>query len=65
MTEQTVTTDLRLAELLATLALATDLGLGVPLETLLRTCLLSVRLGAAIGLSGQDLADVYYAALLH
>ena len=57
--------DLRLAELLATLSLATDLGLGVPLETSLRTCLLSVRLGEAVGLTGQDLSDVYYAALLH
>jgi hypothetical protein len=40
---------LRLAELIAMLSLATDLGLGQPMEYLLRTCVLGVRLAATLG----------------
>lgn len=35
----------RLAELIAALSLATDLGLGQPMEHVLRSCLISMRLG--------------------
>ena len=41
---------LRLAELIAALSLAIDLGLGQPMAHVLRTCLLAVRLGRALGL---------------
>ena len=58
------TPQIRLAELMAALSLATDLGKGQPLEHTLRVCLLSVRLGDALGLSEQDLREVYYLALL-
>ncbi|HEX2036564.1 MAG TPA: HD domain-containing phosphohydrolase [Chloroflexota bacterium] len=55
---------MRLAELVAALSLATDLGMGQPMEHALRTCLLAVRLAQALGVGGDDLADVYYVALL-
>jgi HD-GYP domain-containing protein (c-di-GMP phosphodiesterase class II) len=55
---------LRLAELLATLSLASDLGLGQPLEYLLRTCLVATRLAAYLGLRDEDQRTVYYVALL-
>ena len=55
---------LRLAELMAALSLATDLGMGQPLEFALSSCVLSVRLGEALGLGDDELRDVYYQALL-
>lgn len=39
-------TGLRLAELMAALSLATDLGTAQPMEHALCSCILSVRLGA-------------------
>ena len=57
-------TDLRLAELMAAISLATDLGDGYPLEKGLRDALLAVGLARELGLEGQDLSDVYYTALL-
>jgi HD-GYP domain-containing protein (c-di-GMP phosphodiesterase class II) len=56
--------ELRLAELVAALSLATDLGMGQPMEHELRTCLLAVRLGEALGLAERTLAEIYYVALL-
>jgi HD-GYP domain-containing protein (c-di-GMP phosphodiesterase class II) len=55
---------LRMAELIATLSLATDLGMGQPMEQALRTCLLSMSLGRQIGLPADTLVDTYYLALL-
>lgn len=55
---------IRLAELIAALSLATDLGMGQPLEYALCSCVLAVRLGAALGLGEQELREVYYQALL-
>ncbi len=54
----------RLAELLATLSLAADLGLGQPMEHLARSCLLAVRLAERIGLDDDDRETVYQLALL-
>jgi HD-GYP domain-containing protein (c-di-GMP phosphodiesterase class II)/DNA-binding CsgD family transcriptional regulator len=54
----------RLAELIAALSLATDLGMGQPMEQALRTCLLAMWAGQQLGLDGATLADVYYLALL-
>jgi HD-GYP domain-containing protein (c-di-GMP phosphodiesterase class II) len=54
----------RLAELIAALSLATDLGMGQPMEQALRTCLLSMNAARELGILGQDLTDVYYLALL-
>jgi HD-GYP domain-containing protein (c-di-GMP phosphodiesterase class II) len=55
---------LRLAEVMAALSLATDLGMGQPLEFALRGCVLAVRLGEALGLDEVALREVYYQALL-
>ncbi len=49
---------------MAALSLATDLGMGQPLEQALRTCLLALCLGDRLGLRDQELADIYYVALL-
>jgi HD-GYP domain-containing protein (c-di-GMP phosphodiesterase class II) len=50
--------------MVAALSLATDLGMGQPMEFALRACVLAVRLGDALALSTQELADIYYVALL-
>jgi HD-GYP domain-containing protein (c-di-GMP phosphodiesterase class II) len=55
---------LRQAEIIMALSLATDLGTGRPMEWAMRSALLGVRLGASLGLSEQDLRDIYYCALL-
>jgi HD-GYP domain-containing protein (c-di-GMP phosphodiesterase class II) len=54
----------RLAEVLAALSLATDVGNGFPMEKSLRDAIVAARFGEALGLSDQDRSDVYYAALL-
>jgi HD-GYP domain-containing protein (c-di-GMP phosphodiesterase class II) len=54
----------RLAELLASLSIATDAAAGLPRETALRTSLIAVRLARAADVQGFELADVYYAGLL-
>jgi HD-GYP domain-containing protein (c-di-GMP phosphodiesterase class II) len=56
---------IRLAEVVAALSIATDLGTGQPLEHALRTAVLAVRLGELAGASTEELADTYYVALLH
>lgn len=56
--------ELRLAELVAALSLAVDLGLGQPMEHLLRSCRIALRLAEEIGLDEQERAVVYYVALL-
>lgn len=58
------TPSLRMAELLASLSLAIDLGVGQPMEWVLRSCLLAARMSGVLGLSEQDCQDVYYLALL-
>ena len=55
---------LRVAELIAALSLATDLGLGQPMSHVLRTCLIAVHLGRALGLAEEQLEDTYYATLI-
>lgn len=56
--------DVRLAELVAALSLATDLGMGQPIWHALRACVLATRLGQALGLDAAALGEVYYLALL-
>ncbi len=60
----TSSSDIRLAELMAALSIATDLGMGQPLEFALGSCVLSVRLGEALGFGEEALREVYYQALL-
>jgi HD-GYP domain-containing protein (c-di-GMP phosphodiesterase class II) len=54
----------RLAEVIAALSLATDLAMGQPMAFALRSCVLSVRLGEALGFDGPQLSEIYYQALL-
>jgi len=58
------TSGIRLAELVAALSIATDLAMGQPMEYVLGSCVLSVRLGETLGLSVSELREVYYLALL-
>jgi HD-GYP domain-containing protein (c-di-GMP phosphodiesterase class II) len=55
---------LTLAELVASMALATDMALGHPMEQGLGTCIIATRMGELAGLSADDLAQTYYLALL-
>jgi HD-GYP domain-containing protein (c-di-GMP phosphodiesterase class II) len=54
----------RLAELIGALSLGTDLGLGQPMEHILRECVLAMRLGERLGLDESEREVVYYVALL-
>lgn len=55
---------LRLAELLASLSLATDLGTGQPLGHGLRTCLISVRIARQLACDDATVRTVHHVALL-
>jgi HD-GYP domain-containing protein (c-di-GMP phosphodiesterase class II)/DNA-binding CsgD family transcriptional regulator len=55
---------LRLAELLAALSLATDLGLGMPQEHALRQCRIALGLADQIGIDDAERAAVYYTGML-
>ena len=55
---------LRVAEVLGALSLATDLGSGVPFEKGLRTAVVASRLAVAAGVAPADRRAAYYAALL-
>ena len=55
---------IRLAELMAALSLATDLGLGQPLEHELGVCLSALELAHRLGCTAEESSDVYYVALL-
>jgi HD-GYP domain-containing protein (c-di-GMP phosphodiesterase class II) len=54
----------RLAEVVGSLSLATDLATGQPLEHGLRRSLIAAWLGEALGLSAADRSDVFYVSLL-
>ncbi len=54
----------RSAELVAALCLATDLGMGFPFEHGLQSTLIAMRLADRLGLEGEDLLQTYYAGLL-
>jgi hypothetical protein len=64
MTVPAARSGVRLAELLAVLSLASDLGTGQPMEHVLRQCLISLRLAQRLGLDGADREVVYYASLI-
>jgi len=53
-----------LAELLAVLSLAADLGMGQPMEHVLRQCLIALRLAERLGLDEAEREVVYYSALV-
>ena len=53
-----------LAELVATLSLVADLGMGRPMERVLRQTVVAMRLGAAAGMERAACASAYYTSLL-
>jgi HD-GYP domain-containing protein (c-di-GMP phosphodiesterase class II) len=55
---------LRLADLLAALSLETDLAMGKPPEEAIRTCLLATGLARRLALPEEEVAEVYWCALL-
>ena len=55
---------LRLAELLASVSLATDLGTGQPLGHALRTCTIAATLAEAVGCGQDEVRTVHQFALL-
>jgi HD-GYP domain-containing protein (c-di-GMP phosphodiesterase class II) len=54
----------RLAELVATLSLGTDLGMGQPMEHVLRQSLIALGLAERLGLEDAERRVVYYVSLL-
>jgi len=54
----------RRAELLAALSLAIDLGLGQPLEHMLRSCLIAMKLADLVGADPAETETAYYGGLL-
>jgi HD-GYP domain-containing protein (c-di-GMP phosphodiesterase class II) len=59
-----VSSGVRLAELLAGLSLATDLGFGQPPEHIVRSTRIALRIAARLDLSNEELASVYDVGLL-
>lgn len=57
-------TGIRLADLVAAFSLATDLGMGLPMEHALRSWLIAARLGERIGLDAAARQDLYYVVTL-
>lgn len=55
---------IRLAELLGALSLGTDLGMGQPMEHVLRQCLIALHLAERVGLDESDQFVVYYTSML-
>ncbi|MGH2735773.1 MAG: HD domain-containing phosphohydrolase [Actinomycetota bacterium] len=56
--------DVRLVDLLAGLSLVSDLGLGLPPENAMRSCLVGTALARKIGLDETEVAEVFYTSLL-
>jgi HD-GYP domain-containing protein (c-di-GMP phosphodiesterase class II) len=56
--------DVGLAELVALLSLGTDLGLGQPMEHMVRACLVALRLAEHLSLDESQRTVVYYSGLL-
>jgi hypothetical protein len=54
----------RLTELLAALSLGTDLGMGHPMEHVLRQSFLALRLAERLGLAPAEREVVFYSSLL-
>ena len=54
----------RLAELVAALSLATDLGLGQPQQHIIRQTLIALRMAEFEGLSDDERAAIFYVSLI-
>src|SRR5438552_3484745 len=55
--------DVQLAEVVAAIALAADLGLGQPLDHVLRSCTLATQFAEHLGASEEDRTTAYWVAL--
>src|SRR5439155_13453951 len=64
MSSRAADSGVRLAELMAALSIATDLGMGRPRESARCSCVVAMRLGEALSLNDPTLRDVYYQSLL-
>ena len=64
MAEATGLPKVRLAEVVALLSLGTDLGLGQPMEHMIRACLLALRLADRLGFDDGERGTLYYSGLL-
>ncbi|HEY9287899.1 MAG TPA: HD domain-containing phosphohydrolase [Candidatus Dormibacteraeota bacterium] len=56
--------EVRLAELITALSLATDLGMGQPMEKAMRSTLIALGLGNRLNCDAATLSDIYYLGLL-
>jgi HD-GYP domain-containing protein (c-di-GMP phosphodiesterase class II)/DNA-binding CsgD family transcriptional regulator len=54
----------RLAELLAVLSLGADLGMGQPMEHVLRQCLIALRLGDRLEMGETERTELYFGSLI-
>jgi HD-GYP domain-containing protein (c-di-GMP phosphodiesterase class II) len=55
---------IRLAELVAVLSLGTDLGLGQPMQHVMRQCLIALRMAELLQLEEDEREVLYYTALI-
>lgn len=60
----TVGSGVRLTEVLAAVSLGTDLGMGHPMEHVLRQSFIALRLAERVGLDASEREVVYYSSLL-
>lgn len=56
--------EVRLAELVAALSLGTDLGLGQPMEHVIRQTLIALRMSELLGLDESERKVIYHSGLL-
>src|SRR5215208_2892842 len=64
MSAQPTETRVRLAELIAMISLGTDLGMGQPMEHVMRQSLIALRLAERLGLDDTTRGVVYYVSLI-
>jgi HD-GYP domain-containing protein (c-di-GMP phosphodiesterase class II) len=64
MSARPTETRVRLAELIAMISLGTDLGMGQPMEHVMRQSLIALRLAERLGLDETTRAVVYYVSLI-
>ena len=64
MSDEINATPIRLSELLVALSFGADLGMGQPMEHVLRQCLIALELGNQIGLDDDQQEAVYFGSLV-
>ena len=64
MTDQPEPGSVRIAELVATLSYAADLGLGQPMEHCMRQTVIALRLAELVGASDREREATYYLGLM-